>query len=245
MDSMIYLTGSRMNGLVDELQIIAANLANANTAGFKRTVGKFKAVLQLAAPAPAGAQRPAAVSPHWPELTGARIDFSQGPTRWTGRPLDLAVRGGAFFVVETEAGQRYTRKGRLYVSAQGELTDGTGNPFASDSGTLRIPDGSVQVSIDQQGQVTADGAAIGRLMLVDIPQPEALAAEGAARFRNDGPRAVPAVGSQIVQGAIEQSNVNPVRAMVALVGVMRAYEAAARIVRRLDSLNGELIKTAA
>lgn len=245
MPNMIYLTGSRMNALVDNLEVIAANLANANTPGFKRTVGKFKSVLQRATWAPVSGPRPITISPDWPELSRPRTDFSQGPIRRTGRSLDLAIRGDAFFVVETPAGRRYTRKGRLYLNAAGELTDGAGNHFASESGRLQIPEGAGYLTVDPTGQVGAGEQIIGRLMLVDIPEPEALVAEGSSNFRNDGAPSVSAVGSQVMQGAIEQSNVSAVQEMVALIGVMRAYEASARIVKRLDSLSARLIQAAA
>jgi flagellar basal body rod protein FlgG len=221
MDSVIYLTGSHMNGLMDSLQVISNNLANANTAG----LGTF--------------------SLDWPELSDRWIDFSQGPVRRTGRPLDVAIQGDAFFVVDTPAGPRYTRKGRLYPNAQGELTDAAGNRFASDSGALRIPEGVAEIGVDRSGYVSADGQAIGRLKLVDIPEPDALVAEGWANFRNDGAPPMDALDSSVIQGAVEESNVNAVQEMVALIGVMRAYEASARIARRLDALNGRLIRTAA
>jgi flagellar basal body rod protein FlgG len=85
---------------------------------------------------------------------------------------------------------------------------------------------------------------IGRLKLVDVPKPDAMASEGDATFRNDGPPATPATSSEVIQGAIEESNVNAVREMVTLVCVLRAYEANSQIVRKVDGANGELIKAA-
>ncbi|MHC4788343.1 MAG: flagellar hook-basal body protein [Planctomycetota bacterium] len=244
MDSAVYLTGNRMNGLVENLQIVATNLANANTSGFKRTVGKFQEVLQAAGAGLAlvgTGQAPL----DWAELNASWTDFAQGPVRRTGRPLDLAIRGEAFFVVQTPAGPRYTRKGRLYLNAQGELSDGSGNRYASDGGALSIPDGVADVTVDVDGNIGADGQSIGRLTLMDIPRPDLLVAEGGGRFRNDGPPATDAVGSEVIQGSLEESNVNAVHEMVALIGIMRAYEASARILRRVDGLNGRLIQTAA
>ncbi|MHC5033422.1 MAG: flagellar hook-basal body protein [Planctomycetota bacterium] len=245
MDSVVYLTGSHMNSLMDSLQVISTNLANANTAGFKRTVGKFREVLLSLGPLSMSAAGFGTSSLDWPELSDRSIDFSQGPIHRTSRPLDVAIQGDAFFVVDTPAGTRYTRKGRLYPNAQGELTDGAGNRFVSDSGALRIPEGVAEIAVDRSGHVSADGQAIGRLRLVDIPEPDSLVAEGWATFRNDGSSPTDALDSTVIQGAIEESNVNAVQEMVALIGVMRAYEASARIVRRLDALNGRLIRTAA
>jgi len=123
--------------------------------------------------------------------------------------------------------------------------DGAGSRFAAQSGSLRVPAQAAKISVDSEGRVAADDQPVGQLMLMDIPEPDKLVAEGWANFRNDGPPARRAVGSQVIQGAIEESNVSPVREMVGLLGVMRAYEAGARLAKRLDALDGELVKTAA
>jgi flagellar basal-body rod protein FlgF len=163
----------------------------------------------------------------------------------TGRPLDLALRGRGFFVVDTPAGRRYTRKGRICLNSEGELIDGNGNRFVADSGTLRIPEDAEGISISRSGEVVAGEERLGQLAVVDIPQPERLVAEGWSLYRNDGQRATPAVGAEVVQGAIEQSNVNVVNETVSLVQIMRAYETASRIVKRMDALNGQLVRSAA
>jgi flagellar basal-body rod protein FlgF len=243
MDGAVYLTGNHMSALADNLDVIAANIANASTPGYKRGVCAFTAVLQAAAEAtPSVTGEPALI---WARLTDRTTDFSQGPVGRTGRDLDLALQGRGFFVVETPAGTRYTRKGRLYVSPEGELVDGAGSRFAAQSGSLRVPAQAAKISVDSEGRVAADDQPVGQLMLMDIPEPDKLVAEGWANFRNDGPPARRAVGSQVIQGAIEESNVSPVREMVGLLGVMRAYEAGARLAKRLDALDGELVKTAA
>jgi len=239
MDDLAYLIASRMKGLEENLQVIAHNLANASTPGFKRTVGKFSAVMDAVQGEP-----PNADELTYAELSERALDFSAGAIRRTGRPLDVAVHGPAMLVVQTPDGERYTRKGRLYLTPQGELVDGDGHRFAAAGGTLRLPPDAANVSIDRAGNVKADGATLGRLRLVDIPRPDLLVPEGGGRYRNDGPAAQPAAGSQLVQGAVEESNVKPVHEMVALIEVMRAYEAASRIARRLETLNQQLVQDA-
>ncbi len=242
MDSTVYLAGCRMNGLAGSLDLVAANLANADTPGYKRRVGRFQAALTAARGGGGGG---GTCAPHWPTLAGPETDFSQGPVRRTGRPLDLAISGRGFFVLETPAGPRYTRKGRLYLNRDGELTDGAGNRFAAEGGSLSIPAGAGGITVDASGGLTAGGQELGRLRLVEFADASVLRPEGRGSFRNDGPPARPAADSRVVQGAIEESNVNPVQEMVALVTVMRAYEAAARIIKRSDNLNGQLVKSAA
>jgi flagellar basal-body rod protein FlgF len=237
MDSSVYVLGNRMDGLADNLQLIAGNLANANTPGFKRSVGRFTAALQQARSSPSGAT--------WAVLDGDRIDFSAGPTRRTGRSLDLAIRGDAFFVLDTPAGRCYSRKGRLYVNTDGELTDGAGNRFAGRGGSISIPPGAADVQVAPDGQVSAGGSAVGRLMLVDIRDRTGLVPQGAGLYRDTSGSEARAVGSEVIQGAIEESNVNPMLELVGLLEVMRAYEASARLVRKMDTLSSQLIKSAA
>ncbi len=243
MDAGVYMVGSRMHGLLESLETVADNMANANTAGYKRSVTGFHAI--LGSVASAGRAQSGTMSPIWPDLTGPMLDLSQGPLRRTNRPLDLAVKGQAFFALDTPAGRRYTRKGRLHLSPSGELVDASGNRFVGEGGVLNVPQGPAQVTVQTNGQVVAGDEPIGRLMLVDIPRPDLLVSEGQSLYRNDGPPAETAVNAEVIQGAIEESNVHAVKEMVALIGIMRAYEASSRLVKRLDSLNSQLIKTAA
>jgi len=201
MDSVAYLMGGRMSELTANLDVVAANLANADTPGFKRATCCFSEALRPLLSAADASASASAFAPDWCQLRTGSTDFSQGSVRMTGRPLDLAIRGPGFLVVDTPAGQRYTRKGRICLNAEGELTDGNGN--------------------------------------------RRLVAEGSSLYRNDGPRAAPAVGAEVVQGAIEQSNVNVVNEAISLVQIMRAYETASRILKRMDALNGQLVRSAA
>jgi len=244
MESATYVSASHLSSLADSLDVIAANLANANTAGYKRTVGRFEQALLAAIGQAPGAASGTVVHPALAQFDTRPVDFSPGPIRTTGRPLDLAVKGDAIFVVETAAGPRYTRKGQLHVSADGAITDGSGNAFAAAGGALRLPAGAHDITVAPDGQVTANGEQIGRLRLVDVARPDMLVAQGSTLFRNEGPAPRDAADSEIIQGAIEESNVSPVLEMVALVQVTRAYEASARVMRRMDGLHGQLVKEA-
>ena len=243
MDGALYVSGSHLSGLAASLDVIGSNLANANTAGFKRTVGRFQQALLSATGQPVGPTRVA--SPVLPQFDTRPIDFTQGPISTTGRPLDLAIQGDGFFVLETPVGARYTRKGRMYVNAAGELTDAAGNRYAAQGGSLRIPRGARNIVVSRSAEVTADGQTVGRLRLVDIPQPERLASVSWSTFRYDGAEPQASVGGEVIQGAVEKSNVNPMIEMVALTQAVRAYEASTRVMKRMDRLNGELVQAAA
>ncbi len=219
MDSSMQVIGNRMQRLAEGLQHIATNVANANTPGFKRVVGRLRDTAS----------------------GGLALDLSQGPVRLTGRPLDLAIKGSAFFVVDTADGPRYTRKGRLYQNPQGELVDAIGNRFVSPRGTLRIPRHTREITVGTDGEVIADGSPIGALTMVDIPEPRMLVRESWGMLRYNGPRTRDAVDSEVVQGAIEESNVRPLHEMVALIEVTRAYETSSRLLRRMDSMKRQLM----
>ncbi len=242
MDSISYLTGNQMNGLTEQLDIIASNLANASTPGYKKMQGKFQSALNQAMGSSDSTNEPQI---HLPELAYKQIDTSQGPVRTTGRPLDVAIQGRGFLVVDTLAGERYTRRGRLQVNADGELTDSAGNPFAGSSGSIRIPDGAAQIAIGPNGEVVADGQSLGTLELVDIPDPRSLVPEGSGLYRNDGDSARRAADSRVLQGAVEESNVNTMAELVDLVKVMRHYEIGSRLMKRWDSVQQQLIQSAA
>jgi flagellar basal-body rod protein FlgF len=245
MESALYVSGQRLQGLADDLQVVAGNIANANTSGYKRRVGSFEAVLDAAARRAFARAGGVGARAEWPSFGSGRIDFTQGPISRTGRSLDVAVNGEGFLVVDTPDGPRYTRKGRIHVSPMGELTDGVGNRFLSDSGSLKLPPGASEIAIDRTGQIAADGSLVGTLQIVDIPDKDGLVSEGRAMFRYTGATPVPDTESSVVQGALEQSNVDLVREMVTLTTVMRSYEGMSRLMRRMDSLHGKLADTTA
>ncbi len=238
MDSSLYVVGDRMDGLAIQLQVIASNVANANSAGFKRMVSTFVTEDQT------DPYVEDVMDPVWPELSGVALDTSQGPITTTGRPLDLAIQGDAFLAVETPDGTCYTRKGRIHQSPNGELTDAAGNRFMAAGGSLNIPEGTTHLTVQRNGEVLADGQSAGRLALYDIPDKDALVPLGSGLYRNDGAAARTALTSTVVQGALEDSNVQPVSEMVNLINVTRAYEAAARILRQMGTLSDQLVKSA-
>jgi len=244
MDSTLYVMGSQMDSLTQSLQECSTNLANVDTPGFKRLVNKFRAEYETQPATGYGGSFSDGVSARWPTLVTGTMDLSQGAIRVTGRDLDVAIQGKGFLVVDTPAGERYTRKGRLYVSVDGELTDGFSNPLVAAGGTLRIPANAANVSIGRNGEVVADNVALGQLLMVEVPQLDKLVRDGHCLLRNTGEPAKEAVNTTLVQGALEVSNVEPFREMVNLVDIMRYYEVSAKVMKRIDSLKDGLIQAA-
>ena len=235
MDRSIYLTAAGMNASLKKLRRISVNMANSNTPGFKRTVGRLRGEPDGSTGRLSENLRPVA----GPES----LDLSQGGTRKTGRPLDIALRGRGFFAVETSSGRRYTRKGRMYLNQEGELVDAAGHPFVSDRGALSIPEDAKQVTVTRDGDVLADGRELGTLRVVTIPEPEKLVRESWCLLRNDGRDPQEATDCDVEQGVLEKSNVNPLSEMVGLMKAVRAYEGNARVMNRMDSAKKQLIQT--
>ena len=240
MESTARIAGSRMEALERRLDAVANNIANADTPGFKRTVSSFRSVLK----ATEGEQGPGAGTV---SIGTLRVDFSQGALRNTGRKLDVALRGDGFLAVDTPQGRRYTRRGRIYANARGELVDVDGNYFSTEnSGALSLPNEGSELAITRSGEVQVDGETIGQLLVVAPSDPSLLKPQGSGLFRVDERGAMrPDPDTEVIQGAIEGSNANPVNELVTLIQVSRSYEAAAKAMKRLDEASGQLIRTGA
>ncbi len=220
------------------LDVIANNLANANTVGYKRDevlFSDFSQVLTgvLTEEGLVGRQVSYGAKPE-----DVRPIISQGPLRRTDNPLDLAISGSGFFVVQTPEGEKFTRAGNFQVDKEGFLITPEGNKVLGLNGPIRIKGGKVQVNY--LGEVLVDGEVVDRLRIVDFPKPYNLKKEGANLFvsRETGfePR-----GYRVLQGFLEESSVNPVQEMVKMITAHRAYEASANAIRVIDELLGRVI----
>jgi flagellar basal body rod protein FlgG len=161
--------GSSVSALTDDYYIIAHNLANINTAGYKRKVNSFTREL-----ASQMSDDPDGSVPGGEISINSVFDFSQGSLLRTNRSLDAAINGKGFFVVETPDGPLYTRNGVFQVNPQGQLVDLEGRMISGDGGPIVVPaDVSVQqVNIGEDGSLSADGKALGRLKVVDFKEDE-------------------------------------------------------------------------
>jgi flagellar basal-body rod protein FlgF len=173
---------------------------------------------------------------------GAVRDLSQGSINLTGAPYDLAINGKGFFVVQTPQGERYTRDGHFTLDSQGRLVTSGNALVATESGTLTIAPTDGSISISRDGTVSGKTATLGKIRIVDFESPEKLRQEGANLYSSDQ-MAKPATG-QIQQGAIENSNVEPVIEIAHMIEVMRAYEAASGLMKSLQGEPGEMARLA-
>lgn len=233
MNSGMYAAVSGNLAAMRRLDIISNNLANVNTAGFKKDKMSFEGLL-------AGAVNPPAV----PQGTTADpilqkenvyIDYSSGPISQTGNPLDLALDGDGFFAVTTPDGTAYTRQGNFRMSADGTLVTSDGYPVLGQGGAIRIQGNRVE--IDAKGLVTVDGTPAGTISLVDFEKPYNLTKVGSTLFvPADQQEARQSGTTQVRQGHLEGSNVESISEMVQMIETNRYFEACQRVIRGYDDM---------
>ena len=215
MDSTSYVALSRQIALQRAMQVVANNLANANTTAFKAGAMLFETVLERAG-------EPGRLA--FVQDVATVHDPSEGPLLSTGGPLDLAVQGPGFLTVATPAGERYTRAGRLQRSSQGELVNADGHRLLDEGGApIVLPPSDPSPAIAADGTVSGRAGPIARIRLVRFAEPSRLRPEGAGLWSTDQ-APIPGSPGKIVQGALEGSNVNAVLELTRMIEVTRAFE---------------------
>jgi len=232
---------SAIGTLKRQFNIIAHNLANVNTVGYKRRFNAFSKALIAQ-----GAGTAAQVDP---QQAGKLVfDFTQGNLVHSGRPLDFALAGKGFFVIETPDGPLYTRNGMFRLDQQGRIVDSLGRFVAGDMGVISIPSnvGLSQISVSPDGSIRAAGALIGKFRLVDFKDKEnQLEAAGLNCFRApQGVEPRPAENVIVKQGFQETSNVQVVEELVDMIMVTRLYEANMQLVNATKDASKSLINVA-
>jgi len=219
-DSVAQVSAS-IDALERQFDIIAHNMANASTVGFKRRCNNFTQAIAAQAAGPEGVTDAAPAQ--------GPVDFSQGTLVQTDRTLDVALYGKGFFVIESPEGPLYTRHGIFQTNANGQIVDTTGRLVAGTAGPLLVPPG-VDVSelhVDSTGRVSAGTTALGQFEIVEFGDREAqLLPVGLNCFRAPtDARPVAATSVSVRQGYEEASNVKIIDELVNMITVSRLYEA--------------------
>jgi len=241
----LYLSAAGM--LVNQYRqdVIANNLANVETAGFKRDIPAFSERL-IEARARLDALRhrtlDAMTGGVWASPT--YTDLQPGPVEVTGNPLDVAIVGDGFFAVQTDAGVRYTRLGQFTLAADGTLVTASGGYSVLDEQgrPVVLPRDASTVRIAADGSVIADGRVVAKIGVVGFDGTQSLRKVGSALFASDAqPRQVAAT---LRCGAVEKSNVEPMLEMAAMIEASRAYQLNAQLVSLQDATLGRLMEIA-
>jgi flagellar basal-body rod protein FlgG len=232
------------------LQILANNLANVNTVGFKKDRSRFKA-FNLSAAADSKkislyqdrSQAPA----YWMQYS-SYTDFSSGELKKTGSPFDLAITGRGFFCVQTPDGVRYTRQGDFTIDKDELLITQEGYPVLGKSGEIQVKmakpsDDRREFSVSEDGFVTVDGSQVDRLRIVDFTNSSGIEKAGYNLYRAVNPRVIKDMDQDFIvsQGFLERSNVNVIRMMTEMIEVLRGYESYQKMMRSIDDMNAKLI----
>ncbi len=205
MENPLYLVLSRMVAQTNSMDVIANNIANASTPGFKATNMQFASYV-----APDGSSIPGGGTMAYAASNGTWRDTATGAVSKTGSPLDLAITGDGYFQVKTPNGTRLTRDGSFSLLPDGTLATASGAQVLDTSGQpISIPQTAGTLTITGDGVINGANGQIGRIGVVDVANAQNLQAAGSNQFIANQPT-TPATRPGLVQGALEQSNVSPV-----------------------------------
>ena len=223
-----YVALSRLTAQQRALEVTAANLANAGTPGFKagRVVFSDWLSQQRGTDAPPGGRTVA-----FTQDRATYRELQAGTVQQTGNPFDLAITGEGYFTVETPRGPRLTRAGHFTPMADGKIGDADGNALLDASGQpLRILPNDLRVTVAGDGTVRSENGPLGRVGVVQPDDPHRMTAEGDRLLRADGPT-TQIVRPALVQGALENSNVQPIAEMSRMMADLRQFQFTSQFVQ--------------
>jgi flagellar basal-body rod protein FlgF len=242
MDPLTTAAASGLQSRMDAIDMLANNLANASTTGFKADREFYSTYLtaEIDTTAYPGVGPTPVVPRQW-------TDFAQGTIMSTGNETDFALSGPGFFRVNGPSGPLYTRNGSFLISKQGNLITAEGYPVRLVSGQpLQVQsDSPLQISAD--GDVYQDGNALGQLELVNFADPSQLTKVAAAYFQTSDPnvKAVPATSAEVLQGKVETSNYAPAEAAARMVSLLRNFEMLQKAIKIGSDMNRQAIEEVA
>lgn len=232
MDAAGYIALGRQSGLMREMQIVANNIANVSTTGFRGEGLVFAEYVDRLD------EEPSISMAH---ATGRAVDLSQAGVVPTGGAFDFAIQGEGFFQVETPQGNRLTRAGAFTPNEAGELVTAEGFRLLDAGGApVFVPPGA-QVALGEDGTLSANGTPVTQIGLWRPVDPLAVRHQSGTLF--DGGEVEPAEGGRLMQGYLEDSNVNPVTEIARMIEVQRSYEMGQKFLDAEDSRARTVIQT--
>jgi len=229
---------SRQIALQRQMNVVANNIANLNTTGFKAEQLLFEEYqMPVARHRDFGfSDQKLSYTEDWTTIH----DMATGAVTDTGNPLDIALNGEGFLAVQTAQGERYTKAGSMAIDATGTLVDLQGNPVMSELGPINFTSTETDISITADGTIATSEGIKGKLKIVEFADPQAATREGNNLWAADD--AQPATQTRVVQGAIEKSNVSGIAEMTEMIRVQRAYESAASMQEKQDEMRRTAIQ---
>jgi len=226
----MYAASAGALGTQQRLDVLANNLANINTTGFKQD----KLIFSVPVEKEGSSSTDYLEATPPPIPSGSRTDFSQGVLRHTNNAMDLGLDGDGFFCIQTPEGTHYTRNGSFSINGDGILTTREGFPVMGNGGEIAINGNDVHV--DEGGTVSVDGSEVDTLKVVTVSQPGSLKKMGNTLFALNGSEVAKekAEGFKVMQGYVETSNVNGTRVMTEMIDISRSYESYQKVIQFLD-----------
>jgi len=232
METLEAVALSRMSAMTRQMDIIANNLANANTPGFKSERVRFEEYLQ-------GED---ALERSYVLDAGTLRDLQVGSVEFTHNPLDVAINGEGYFTVRTEQGDRYTRDGHFRLDDTGTLVTSDGEPVLGNGGAPIVLSGKGQISITPEGVISEDGVTVGQLGLVTFQNEQTMQREHGSLY-STAERPEPVARPSLVQGGLERSNVQPIIEMSQMIELLRGFQASQKLIQENHDLQRRAYET--
>ena len=215
MDSQGYITLTRQTALMREMQIVANNIANSATTGFRQEGMVFSEYVE-------SLRNAASVSIGQGNV--GKTSFDQGSLAQTNGTYDFAIEGDAYFLIQAPGGERLTRAGTFSPSANGDLVTTDGYPVLDAGGApVFVPPDAKSISVSSDGTLSADGQLLGQLGIVVPNEPKDMVREDGVMFETKSGY-VPSENARVLQGFVENSNVEPILQMARMIEIQRSYE---------------------
>ncbi len=225
---------SSLSALRHQMDVIANNIANANTSAYRAERVLFEEYL-----ADIGSGQTAS----FVRDSGVLRDTGEGPISPTGSPMDMAISGKGYFVVETDDGLRYTRNGHFKLDGEGTLVNISGHPVLNAKGdSVQVGAGGHTFNVSPDGVVSTASGRVGRLDIVLFDNEQQLSKAGDGLYATDA-EPIPAPEARVLQGMIEGSNVKPIIEMTEMIRLVRRYQSAQRLLEQADELRRRAVET--
>lgn len=234
MDSSISVAVSAQRAILRQLDVVANNVANSNTVGYRAEAVDFRTVISNATPD----------RTHFVEVSGIQVNNLSGALTETANPLDVAISGEGYFSLLTPAGQVYTRDGRLKVSATGELQSIEGHPVVdAGGGPIFLANGGRDLTVHPDGRVAQGGKIVANIGVFNMTEEMIAARSGNSAFLAKQPPEAISLGKQtsLVQGFVENSNTNPMMELANLITLQRNFESISSLIEKADGVLGKSI----
>jgi len=242
MDNTSYVALSRESALWRQMAVTANNMANANTPGFKAEQMMFTSYLAKTKSDASPFGRKVAFA----QDVGVLHDTREGPLTQTGDTLDIAIHGPGYYTVDTPAGPRYTRDGHFQLDASGMVVTSSGYPLMQQNGNpIVVAPGESSITVAGDGTISTENGQIGQLQVVNFANEQQLQPLGDGTYSTTQ-TATPLAHANVVQGMLEQSNVQPVSEMTGMLNILRNYEGVMNMIqsehdrqmKAIDTLSG-------